>query len=291
MKIALSGSSGSIGSLIKPYLSKMHDVLPISFRPNKDNSKDINTLGSDALIHLASQNSSLRSNSDRKRELQIAKSALTFCIKNKIKSLIFFSSSQVYDSNNHSNEIFNESHKCSPRNLYSIAKIECEQYFIDECRRNKINLIILRLSPFVDLKSSSKIAFLGNLAKKFKIAIEFNNANLNKRSFLTAKNLFAVINESLNYLNLSNQIVFQTFNLADKKPISTNELVNVIVKKHSVKPFRIKVPMIFELITSKMPIVKNLYENLINNHAIDVSLVEETLKIRLLETHQSLSND
>ena len=49
--------------------------------------------------------------------------------------------------------------------------------------------------------------------------------------------------------------------------------------------------MIFEVTTSKMPIVKNLYENLINNHAIDVSLVEETLKIRLLETHQSLSND
>ena len=80
-------------------------------------------------------------------------------------------------------------------------------------------------------------------------------------------------------------------NIGDRGALSTNEIVSTIAGAYSVKPIRIRIPKIFELIASKMPFIKYLYQNLTSNHAIDISLTEVTLGIKLLQTKYSILND
>ena len=155
-------------------------------------------------------------------------------------------------------------------------------------QKNNINLIILRSCPFIDLESNSKIALLGKLAKNFKLSIEFSKASTNIRSFLTKKNLFLIIDGVLNLIENSNSPIFEKLNIGDKNLISTNEIVNVISKAHSVKPLRVGVPKIFEIIASKMPVINNLYRNLTSNHAVDINRAEKILGIKILHTKQSI---
>lgn len=291
MKIALSGASGSIGLLLKENLLNKNSISTISLRKELNFYENGLAHRNDVLIHLASLNANLRTENDRLLELAIAKKAIKYCKQNKTKSLIFFSSSQVYGYGNTHTESFKESDPCLPKNIYAHAKLDCEKYFIQECQENNINLIIVRACPFIDLKSKSKIAFLGKLAKNFRFSIEFNKANFNSKSFLTLKNLHLIIEGALILLQKSEARTNIILNAGDKNPVSTNEIVKIVSQEHSVKPLIIKVPKIFELIASKMPLIKNLYENLVISHVVDINLAEKTLGIKLLETYQSISND
>ena len=291
MKIALSGSSGSIGTLLKKYLAKKHNISTISFRGKQDINEGMSVNRNDVLIHLASLNANLTSDSDRLLELDIAKKAIKYCKKNEIKSLVFFSTSQVYGSESLDDKPFKETDTCDSKTLYSVAKLDCEVFLSQECKENNINLIILRSCPFIDLQSNSKIAILGKLAKNLKISIEFSKANINTRSFLTERNLYLIIDGVLNLIRKSDLLFLKKINIGDSGLVSTNEIVNTIAAAYSIKPIRIRVPKIFELIASKMPVIKSLYQNLTSNHAVDVNLAEVTLGIKLLQTKQSILND
>ena len=292
MKIALTGASGSIGSILRNHFKINNDLTLISLRGKHEEIFKNVEQDTDHLIHLASLNMLLKSEDDIKAELEITKKVLEICIRSEIKSLIYFSTSQVYDSNAFKlPRGFSERSSCKPNNNYSLAKLNCENFLIKECKKNDINLIILRLSPFIDLKSKTKIALLGNLAKNMKLSIEFREGDLNSRSFLTKKNLLIAMESTLNYVNQLTKPCSITLNLADKSPVSTNKIVNIISENYSVKPIKIKVPKIFELITSKMPLLKGIYENLTSSHVVDASLIEQKFEIKLLETSQSISND
>jgi hypothetical protein len=80
-------------------------------------------------------------------------------------------------------------------------------------------------------------------------------------------------------------------NIGDRGLVSTNKIVSSIAGAYSIEPLRIRVPKIFELIASKMPVIKSFYQNLTSNHAVDITLAEVTLGIKLLQTKQSISND
>ena len=291
MKIALSGSSGSIGTLLKKYLAKKHNISTISFRGKQDINEEMSINRNDVLIHLASLNANLTSDSDRLLELDIAKNAIKYCKKNEIKSLVFFSTSQVYGPESLDDKPFKETDTCHSKTLYSLAKLDCEVFLSQECKENNINLIILRSCPFIDLQSNSKIALLGKLAKNLKISIEFSKANINTRSFLTERNLYLIIDSVLSLIRKSDLPLHKKINIGDRGPVSTNEIIKAIAAAYSIKTIRIRVPKIFELITSKMPLIRNLYQKLVSNHAVDVNLAEVTLGIKLLQTEKSILND
>ena len=291
MKIALSGASGSIGLLLKRHLLNKNSISTISLRKELNFYENGLAHRNDVLIHLASLNANLRTENDRLLELSIAKKAIKYCKQSKTKSLIFFSTSQVYGYENTNAELSQESDPCLPKNIYANAKLDCEKYFIQECQENNINLIIFRACPFIDLNSNSKVALLGKLARDFRFSIEFNKANLNSKSFLTLKNLLLITEGALVILKKPESRINIILNAGDKYPVSTNEIVKIISQKYSVRPLIIKAPKIFELIVSKMPLIKNLYKNLVISHVVDINLAEKTLGIKLLETYQSISND
>ena len=136
MKIALSGSSGSIGKILKKYLAKKHNISTISFREKQDINEEMLVHRNDVFIHLASLNANLTCDSDRLLELGIAKNAIKYCKKNDIKSLVFFSTSQVYGSESLDDKPFKETDPCHSKTPYSIAKLDCEVFLSQECKEN-----------------------------------------------------------------------------------------------------------------------------------------------------------
>ena len=134
MKIALSGASGSIGTLLKKYLAEKHKISTISFRKELNHIKKLD-LRNDVFIHLASLNAKLITENDRLLELDIAKRAFEYCNKNKIGSLIFFSTSQVYGTRSINDEAFKETDPSPCTSIYSIAKLDCEVYLTQECKK------------------------------------------------------------------------------------------------------------------------------------------------------------
>ena len=287
MNIVLSGFSGSIGkTIIKSFAFSEYNFFPYNMR--KDGTKFEHGLENfDVFIHLASLNADLQSHNQIQEELTLSKKALSFCINRNIKHIIFFSTSQIYSKKSPINGSIDEAFSIQPENLYASAKLECEEFLYEASKQHDINLTILRLSPFVDLKSSTKVSKLIKLSSRLRVFPVFEGANKNRKSFLTKKNLISVVDKVLSREqdNSDNLLIF---NIADKRPISTNDLVKAFHKKMKSHVIYIRIPKSIEILISKMPIIKKIYFNLTNNFSLNVSRFEKRYNCTLLETKNSI---
>ena len=287
MNIVLSGFSGSIGkTIIKSFAFSEYNFFPYNMR--KDGTKFEHGLENfDVFIHLASLNADLQSHNQIQEELTLSKKALSFCINRNIKHIIFFSTSQIYSKKSPINGSIDEAFSIQPENLYASAKLECEEFLYEACKQHDINLTILRLSPFVDLNSSTKVSKLIKLSSRLRVFSVFEGANKNRKSFLTKKNLISVVDKVLSREqdNSDNLLIF---NIADKRPISTNDLVKAFHKKMKSHVIYIRIPKSIEILISKMPIIKKIYFNLTNNFSLNVSRFEKRYNCSLLETKNSI---
>ena len=287
MNIVLSGFSGSIGkTIIKSFAFSEYNFFPYNMR--KDGTKFEHGLENfDVFIHLASLNADLQSHNQIQEELTLSKKALSFCINRNIKHIIFFSTSQIYSKKSPINGSIDEAFSIQPENLYASAKLECEEFLYEASKQHDINLTILRLSPFVDLNSSTKVSKLIKLSSRLRVFPVFEGANKNRKSFLTKKNLISVVDKVLSREqdNPDNLLIF---NIADKRPISTNDLVKAFHKKMKSHVIYIRIPKSIEILISKMPIIKKIYFNLTNNFSLNVSRFEKRYNCTLLETKNSI---
>lgn len=287
MNIVLSGFSGSIGkTIIKSFAFSEYNFFPYNMR--KDGTKFEHGLENfDVFIHLASLNADLQSHNQIQEELTLSKKALSFCINRNIKHIIFFSTSQIYSKKSPINGSIDEAFSIQPENLYASAKLECEEFLYEASKQHDINLTILRLSPFVDLNSSTKVSKLIKFSSRLRVFPVFEGANKNRKSFLTKKNLISVVDKVLSREqdNSDNLLIF---NIADKRPISTNDLVKAFHKKMKSHVIYIRIPKSIEILISKMPIIKKIYFNLTNNFSLNVSRFEKRYNCTLLETKNSI---
>ena len=135
MNIALTGSSGLIGSRLLHDLKKMdHTVSCISSSQSspKDNIysyEDMDAgnilLSIDCIVHLASINSEMHE-SDIAAETAITEQIVEGMKTMGCKKIIFFSTAKVYGDNSFQNIIFSESNSLAPSCPYSNAKMLCE---------------------------------------------------------------------------------------------------------------------------------------------------------------------
>lgn len=287
MNIVLSGFSGSIGKTIfNSFVSKEYNFFPYNMRNDRlEIEHDLESF--DVFIHLASLNANLQNQSHFQEELNLSKKALSFCIKRKIKHMIFFSTSQIYSEKNSINGSIDEAANIQPENIYASAKLECEEFLLEACKQYGVGLTILRLPPFVDLKSSTKVSKLIKFSSRLKVFPVFEGANKNRKSFLTKKNLISVVDKALSREgdNSENLLVF---NVADKRPISTNDLVKAFHKKMESHVVYINMPKFIEIFVSKIPIIKKIYFNLTDNFSLNVSRFEKRYNCSLLETKNSI---
>ena len=248
MNIALTGSSGLIGSFLKKDLKNAgYDVLCISSSKSIHNeniytyeeilARKIN-LKADLIIHLASINSNLNEY-QIDEELNLSKKVFQSMCALDCKKIIFFSSIKVYGENSFAKNEYTEESLLKPESCYGEAKKKCENFFIEKASDKNFSYFILRLSPLILESSGTNIGKFYYLVRKGFPLPSFQIGNHNKRSFLSYENLVKSL-----FIILNMKIIIQNeiFNLADPDSISTHSLINEIGIIVGRKPKIINLP-------------------------------------------------
>jgi UDP-glucose 4-epimerase len=237
MNIALTGSSGLIGSLLAQDLKKIgHNILCISSSQSLHESNIFlydeilsgnHSFQADCLLHLASQNSELIS-SDVNTEVSISHKAIECMMALGCKKIIFFSSIKVYGDNSFEYRKIEEDSNLEPTCFYGAAKKKCEAAISQLASQKDFNFTIFRLPPLLTDHPKSNLGKIFQLAQKGYPIPSFRAGDSNLRSFLPYSLLKQVIEIALNDTSkINNQIL----NLTNAKPISTNALFALIGDK------------------------------------------------------------
>ena len=158
MNIALTGSSGLIGSLLAEDLKKMgHNILCISSSQSSHESNiflydeilsENHSFQADCFLHLASQNSELMS-SDINKEFSISQTAIDCMMALDCKKIIFFSTIKVYGDNSFEYKQIEEQSNLEPTCFYGTAKKKCEAAISQLAAEKNFNFTIFRLPPLL----------------------------------------------------------------------------------------------------------------------------------------------
>jgi len=175
----------------------------------------------------------------------------------KLKKIIFFSSSMVYEG---SEQPFQEISITKPNNFYGIGKKLVEDYLLNLCIKNNISLLILRISnPYGPYQSKQ-----GLISKIINDYYEKQTTNIwsdvkeIKRDFLYIDDLNILLKNCLEY-----EGNYNIFNISYGKSYSLEYVLNLISK----------------YINPKLNYKNNkLNFGLMNDNCLDNSLAKKELK-------------
>lgn len=291
MIIALTGSNGSIGKELLPFLIDLgHQVITISSSvagdgKNNFSYKDLKKrevpFQVDVFIHLASINSEMSEDSVQE-EVQLVETVLASLVSLRCKKLIFFSSSKVYGNNSLEPNFFNEFSALNPQCNYGKAKKLCEETIILQSATLNIYYLILRLPPVINQSKKSNIGKLINFARKKSIIPSLAHGNSNQRSFISMNNI-----HSFFYYIFKNSHLLEKkeiYNLSDSEHISLNELLSI-----SGKSTIFSLPMGVSKLIFKIPVLKNMLIKIFGNFVIENKKLTSEMGVKLESTKNSLS--
>ena len=163
MKILITGGGGFIGTAVKDILLKNgHSVrlLDINLR-GESNRKDVEHIqgsildkyivsesvkGCDAVIHLAAMLGVRKTDTLRLQCLNIniegSINIFDACVKERVKRIIFSSSSEVYGESNF--EFILENSPIQPKSVYAVTKIAAEEYLKAYAKNYDLEYSIVR---------------------------------------------------------------------------------------------------------------------------------------------------
>ena len=296
MNIAISGSSGFIGKNLSIFLNKYENInlITILRNPSIDDhsySYDDFFLGNiskkiDVFIHLASPNYDYcKDNSLRDGIVDLTENILKNLENYDCKKFIYFSSCKVYGESSMDNIIYSEASKLNPISDYAKAKAEAEYVVSDFSTEKNIGFLIYRL-PFVygnGMKSNLK-----NLLKIINLSIPFiliKGESSPKKSFVCIDN----INKTLIY-NIENlhSINNSILNLSDSNSVSLNDFLSEYKKISNSKTIFLRIPIIFFIVLSKVPIVGNIILKIYGGFDIDNSMIKKNTHLSLLSTTEGI---
>jgi nucleoside-diphosphate-sugar epimerase len=235
LKIELTGATGFIGTNLQAYLNSSNEVLLISARYNSNQTFEI--IGN-ALIHLAGKAHDLKivTNPQEYYEanFELTKQVFDSFLLSNASVFIFISSVKAVADEVQG--ILTEDTIPNPKTHYGISKLQAENYIINQKLPEGKRIYILRPCMIHGPGNKGNLNLLYSVVKKgFPWPLA---AFENQRSFLSIENLCFVIQELLN----SNDISSGIYNVADDKPLSTNELITLISKSQNKTTRTLAIP-------------------------------------------------
>ena len=285
MNIALTGSSGLIGSKLLSDLKNMgHEVLCISSSNSSQNdniflyeelrSKKVN-FNADFIMHLASINSNL-TESDIHLEVELLKKVANSMEVLNCKNLVFFSTIKVYGENSFDFHLIDESFPHKPECFYGEAKAKCEKLLEELAYEMKFNYLIFRMPPVIINHPKSNLGKLFKLVEKGFPIPSFRIGDINQRSFLNYDLLIYVLK-----VVLSNGIIpsSKVFNLSDSEPISTNNLLKRFGRSINKEPRIIYLPNFLFKAMSRINRLQLILSRLFGNFYLSNANLKQEFKL------------
>jgi nucleoside-diphosphate-sugar epimerase len=232
-KIIILGSTGFVGvNLLEALKIKFDIIAPVRSIPKSkvpgveyislnDFWKDkIDCLGVINLVGKAHDLKNVSSEDDYfKANVDFLKTSFDWFEKSSGK--IFIHLSSVKAVCDHSNEMINSATIESPKTIYGVTKLKGDAWLEQNPIPGKTT-VILRPSMIHGPGNKGNLNLLYSLISK---GIPYPLGSFeNKRSFLSVQNLCFVVEEIL----MRNEFPSGKFLLADKEPLSTNQIVQII---------------------------------------------------------------
>lgn len=164
------------------------------------------------------------------------KSFCDFCIKNKVKKMIYASSSSVYADSK--KEAFSEERtQLNPKSLYGLTKLFNEKYSELIFRKYSLNIVGLRFFSVYGPYGRPDMAYysFADAISRNK-TITLNNQGKMARDMTYIDDIVDGIFKSIEYIsNNTTTIQHEIFNLGNDKPILTSYLLESIEKTLQTK--------------------------------------------------------
>lgn len=262
MKIALSGSSGFVGSNLIDFLGFEYVPIPRLSSNIPDDCTHVIHLG--GIVH------DLKHSRNEKEYFEVntewTKKLFDQFLKSSAETFIFFSSIKALAD--YSEIKLTEDLLPNPQSIYGKSKLFAEQYLLS--KELPFNKRVYILRPSMIHGPGNK----GNLNLLFKFGISglpwplsaFNNS----RTFCSIYNVVFVIHELIN----QDKIPSGVYHLTDSDSVSTNEIVNLIQSVTNKRIIFIPVPKFIVRTAAhlgdffQLPINSNLLEKMVSDFKI-----------------------
>lgn len=298
--IIVTGSSGFIGKNLISYLNANQNFNIINLKLDK-NIDIFLPKNSDIVIHLTGKAHDLKNITDSSEYYNV-NTELTkrifdaFLLSNAKVFVILSSVKAIADS---VKEVLTEVETPNPLTHYGKSKLLAEQYILSKSIPKDKKVYILRPCMIHGPGNKGNLNLLFNLVSKgFPWPLgQFDNS----RSYLSIENLCFVINE----LIVREEIQSGIYNVADDIPLSTNDVIKLIVdtSKKKIKILNInksiinKIAMIGDFF--KLPINTDRLQKLTESYVVSNDKIKSVLgkpmpissKEGLIRTFQSFSSD
>jgi nucleoside-diphosphate-sugar epimerase len=243
LRVAVTGASGFVGSLLVPYLIKSgFEVLPL-FRAKEgadvSNAQLVDyrnlaalkmqLIGVDVIIHLAGlahQNEDAYSYDDYLQANQEITNILAEAAKSvDVKRFIFISSIAVNGDNTNARKPFSEIDDPNPSTFYGRSKLAAESSAIEVLKNSNTDFVIFRPPLIYGGSCPGNFRSLLHLCLRFRI-LPFQSFK-NRRAMIFIENFMAAVVHSINQKNAANQI----FIISDDEALTLGELINALMKE------------------------------------------------------------
>lgn len=236
-RVLITGSSGFIGvNLIKYLNEKLLKIIPFSRANGLDynliNYKYLNKEKVNTIVHLAGKAHDLKNLSSEQdyfnANTQLTISIFDAFLKSNASTFIFFSS--VKAAKDHLDFELTENIIPNPVTYYGKSKLAAENHLLSNSSGIDKHIYILRPCMIHGPGNKGNLNLLYNLVSK-QIPWPLGSFD-NKRSFCSIENLCFVVNELINKPEIPTGI----YNIADDKPLSTNQIIELIGESQSRTP-------------------------------------------------------
>jgi nucleoside-diphosphate-sugar epimerase len=235
--IFITGTTGFVGPhLMKHLNAQSYLIKGINLRnPNwySELDADVSTI-----IHLAGKAHDLKKVTNPheyyEANFELTKQVFDSFLLSDASVFIFMSS--VKATADEVKDILTEENSPNPKTHYGISKFQAESYILNQQLPEGKRVYILRPCMIHGPGNQGNLNLLYTIVKKgFPWPLA---AFENQRSFLSIDNLCFVIQELLNRIDIPSGI----YNVADDKPLSTNELIGLISKSQNKLPKTLAIP-------------------------------------------------